>query len=213
MSGLFAGDTAGIAATWTAAIVTVIVLGGMLGERRAFALAQHLLAGLATGYLALLAIREVIVPRVIEPLVTEPAGRPELWLALLLVIGTAAVAWLPRPLAAVPLGVMIGSVAAFALGGAVIGTALPQAAAAIVVPGQPADVISGLLALAITCLVLLSLVRRMPTGGVVDGAWVAGRWLVIGGVGALLGFLLVSRLTLLLDRLHFVVVDALGLGR
>jgi hypothetical protein len=36
---------------------------------------------------------------------------------------------------------------------------------------------------------------------------------MIGGLGGWLGFLLVSRLALLVDRLRFILVDWLGIGR
>jgi hypothetical protein len=174
---------------------------------------QHLFAGLVTGYLALLAIGEVLVPRVVEPIVADPTGRVEAW-ALLAVAGSAAAApWLSRAVAAVPVSLVVGSIAAFALGGALIGTALPQASAAIVAPGTPASVAGGLLSLAVTVLVLLALLHARPTVGVARGAVVSGRWLLIGGLGAWLGFLLVSRLTLLVDRMTFLLVDWLGLGR
>jgi hypothetical protein len=40
-----------------------------------------------------------------------------------------------------------------------------------------------------------------------------GRWLLIGGIGGWLGFLLVSRLGLLVDRVAFLLNGWLGLGR
>ena len=55
MSGLFGAEPIDQLAIWVAALATLVVLGGMLGERRFFGWSQHLLAGLATGYLALLA--------------------------------------------------------------------------------------------------------------------------------------------------------------
>ena len=61
MSGLASTDEI---TTWVAALATLVVLGGLIGERRVFGWSQHLLAGLATGLLAVLAIRELIVPRV-----------------------------------------------------------------------------------------------------------------------------------------------------
>ena len=138
------------AITLIAALATIAVFGGLIGERRLFAFVQHLFAGLVTGYLALLAIGEVLVPRVIEP---------------------------------------------------------------IVAPGTPGSVAGGLLSLAITVLVLLALLHARPAAGVARAAVVSGRWLLIGGLGAWLGFLLVSRLTLLVDRMTFLLVDWLGLGR
>ena len=131
MNGLFGAEPIDQLATWVAALATLVVLGGMLGERRLFAWSQHLLAGLATGYLALLAITEVIVPRLVEPLAADPGGRPELVVGLGLVAVTAATPWLPRVVGAVPLSIAIGALAAFALGGAIVGTLLPQLAAAV----------------------------------------------------------------------------------
>ena len=209
MSGLAAEASV----TWVAAVATIVVLAGLFGERRLFGLAQHLLAGLATGYLAVLALREVLLPRLVDPLATDPVGRPELWVALGLVVLTALAAWLPRPLAAVPLAVLIGSLAAFALGGAVVGTVLPQAAATIVVSSDGTGLATGLASLAISVLVLLAFVHGAPRRRLVAAGASAGRWLMLAGVGGWLGYMLVTRLVLLTDRIGFLLVDWLGLGR
>ncbi len=209
MTDLLGADAA---VTLVAALATIAVLGGLVGERRVFPIVQHLFAGLVTGYLAVLAIGEVIVPRVIEPLLADPGGRVEAWALLAIGASAAAAPWVPRQIAAVPVSLLVGSIAAFAMGGALVGTALPQASAAIVAPGSPASVAGGLLALATTVLVLLALLHARPPAGVARGAVVAGRWLLIGGLGAWLGFLLSSRLTLLVDRMAFLLVDWLGLG-
>ena len=76
MSGFFADGLAGTVATWAAALVTIGVWAYLVGERRIFRLAQHLLIGLATGYLVLLAVREVLLPRLFEPLGTGSAANP-----------------------------------------------------------------------------------------------------------------------------------------
>ena len=82
MNGFAGTDLAGTIATWVAAIATIAVWSYLVGARRIFVLMQHLLAGLATGYLVLLAIREVLVPRLVVPLRpasarqrAAPAGR------------------------------------------------------------------------------------------------------------------------------------------
>ncbi|MGH2446963.1 MAG: hypothetical protein ACRDGD_13130, partial [Candidatus Limnocylindria bacterium] len=85
MTGFFGTGDADTIATWVAALVTLVVLGGLLGERRLFGWSQHLLAGLATGFLALIVIREVLAPRLATPLAADPTGRPELWLGVALV--------------------------------------------------------------------------------------------------------------------------------
>jgi hypothetical protein len=214
VSGFFGTTQADQIATWVAALATIVVLAGLLGERRVFGWSQHLLAGLATGFLALLAITEVIVPRIVSPLAADPAGRPELWLGLLLVAVTAGVPFLPRLLAGVPLSITIGTLAAFGLGGAVVGTLLPQLAATVA--GQEPTVtqtVVGAAAAGVSGLVLLGFVHGTPRGRVVTLAASSGRWLMLAGLGGWLGYLLFSRLVLLIDRVAFLVGDWLGLAR
>jgi hypothetical protein len=214
VSGFFGTTQADQIATWVAALATIVVLAGLLGERRVFGWSQHLLAGLATGFLALLAITEVIVPRIVSPLAADPAGRPELWLGLLLVAVTAGVPFLPRLLAGVPLSITIGTLAAFGLGGAVVGTLLPQLAATVA--GQEPTVtetVVGAAAAGVSGLVLIGFVHGTPRGRVVTLAASSGRWLMLAGLGGWLGYLLFSRLVLLIDRVAFLVCDWLGLAR
>lgn len=214
MNGLFAADLGGTFGTWIGALATIAVWSYVVGERRLFGLLQHLLAGLATGYLALLAIREVLIPRLVVPLVTDPSHNPLLLpaLAACLVLGGAA--WLPHRLVAPVVGLVVGASAAFALGGAVVGTVLPQLGASLV--GRDLDsagLPNAVLALGITVLVLIAFLRGGPQGRLAGRAAVLGRWLLVGGIGAWLGFLVVSRLALLVDRIGFLLGDWLGVIR
>jgi hypothetical protein len=213
VNGLFGGTTADQVATWVAAIATLVVLGGLAGERRLFGWSQHLLAGLATGFLALLAVTEVIVPRLLAPLAADPAGRVELWMGIAVVALAAGAPWLPRAVAAVPVSIAIGAVAAFALGGAVVGTLLPQLAASVARPEPtPLATLAGAGAAAVSGLVLIGFVHGTPRGRVVTAAASTGRWLMLAGLGGWLGYLLFSRLVLLVDRVGFLVNDWLGIG-
>ena len=214
MSGFFGTSGADQVATWVAALATIVVLAGLLGERRVFGWSQHLLAGLATGFLALLAITEVIVPRIVSPLVADPAGRLELLLGLLLVAAAAAVPFLPRAVAGVPLSIAIGTLAAFGLGGAIVGTLLPQLAATVAGPeATVTETVVGVAAAGVSGLVLIGFVHGTPRGRVVSLAAAGGRWLMLAGLGGWLGYLLFSRLVLLVDRVAFLVGDWLGLAR
>jgi hypothetical protein len=214
MNGFVATDAAGTAATWVAAGATLLVLGGLLGERRLFGWTQHLFAGLLTGFLALVGITEVLVPWVVAPLLADPAGRPELWLALALVGSAAGAPWLPRTIAAVPLSIAVGALAAFALGGAVVGTLLPQLAVAAPVPeGDAPGTAIAIGGAVVTALVLLGFVHGTPRGRILGSAAVTGRWLLLVGIGGWLGYLLFARLVLLVDRVGFLVGDWLGIGR
>jgi hypothetical protein len=211
MNGFFGTDAADAVATWVAAAATLLVLGGLLGERRVFGWTQHLFAGLLTGFLALLALTEVIVPWVITPLVADPGGRPELWLAVALVGVTAGAPWLPRSVATIPVAIAIGALAAFALGGAVVGTLLPQLVAAVPVPGTTTvESVTGVIAAAVTAFVLVAFVHGTPRGRLGGSVARIGRWLLLAGIGGWLGYLLFSRLVLLLDRVAFLLGDWLG---
>ncbi|MBW3612262.1 MAG: hypothetical protein KY392_00215 [Chloroflexi bacterium] len=214
MNGFFGTDGADVMATWVAAGMTLIVLGGMFGERRAFGWTQHLFAGLLTGFLALVAVTEVLVPWLLAPLVADPGGRPELWLALALVGSAAGVPWLPRPVTAVPLSIAIGALAAFALVGAVVGTLLPQLVVTAPVPGDTGLATGiGIAAAVVTALVLLSFLHGGPRGRGIGIAVSVGRWLLLAGIGGWLGYLLFSRLILLVDRIGFLLFEWLGVGR
>ncbi|TMB57940.1 MAG: hypothetical protein E6J47_01175 [Chloroflexi bacterium] len=214
MNGFFTPDLVGGLGTWVAVLLTVGVWSYAVGERTIFRLLQLLLAGLATGYLALLAIHHVLLPRLLVPLVTDAPNHPLLFPAVALVAVMAGAAWLPRRVVAPVAALLVAGVAAFALGGAIVGTLLPQMAAALIDPATGGSgVIDGFVALAITILVLLAFLHGSPRGRFVQRGAGIGRWLLIGGIGAWFGFLLVSRLSLLVDRVAFLLGDWLGLLR
>lgn len=213
MTGFATDEVAGMAATWVAALVTLGVFSYFLGGGRFFRVAQYLLAGLATGYLVVLAVREVLLPNLVSPLIDDPA-QPLLWLAALLVVILAGARWMPPGALAVPVAFLVAGTAAFALVGAVVGTVLPQLGAGIMQPAStPGGLANGLISIVITILVLAAFLHGARLARPGASAAVAGRWLLLGGIGGWLGFLVVSRLALLLDRMHFLLGDWLGLLR
>jgi hypothetical protein len=213
VNGFLGTDAAGTVATWVAALVTIGVWSYFVGGRRVFQLAQYLLAGLLTGYLALISIREVLVPQLVVPLARDPVGEPLLWLAALLCLGLVAGRWLPPAVPAIPIALLVAATAAFALGGAVVGTLLPQLGATIVVPGSsPGDLVSAGVGAAVTVLVLFGFLHGTRRGRISGAVASTGRWLMVAGLGGWIGFLLVSRLAVLLERIGFLLGDWLGIG-
>jgi hypothetical protein len=214
MNGFFASDLSGTVATWVAALATIATWSYLVGARRLFVLMQHLLAGLATGYLVLLAIRDVLVPRLVTPLIEQPRDHVLLVPAVALVATLIGATWLPRGMTAPAGAILVGGIAAFALGGAVVGTVLPQIAAALPTTNAASpDLIGEVISLAITSLVLLAFLHGAPRGRLTIRAATVGRWLLVGGIGGWLGFLLVSRLSLLVDRIGFLLGDWLTVLR
>jgi hypothetical protein len=86
-------------------------------------------------------------------------------------------------------------------------------AGAMLLPGPASTLLNGLVGLVITALVLVAFLHGVPRGRLMAGAAGTGRWLLLGGIGGWLGFLLVSRLALLVDRLQFLLGDWLGIAR
>ena len=213
MNGFFETGAAGTVATWLAVVVTLCVWSYLVGERGLLRISQLLLAGLATGYLALIAIREVLIPQLITP-VTSSSAHPELVVDLALVGVLVVGRWLPRRLVAVPAAILVGGTVGYALGGAVSGTLLPQLAAGMIpVAAGPGDALAGAIGVAITVPVLLSFLHGVTRGRLLTGVASTGRWLMLGGIGAWFGFLLLSRLALVVDRIGFLLGDWLGLLR
>jgi hypothetical protein len=214
VNGFASADLAGTLGTWVAALATIGVWSYLVGARRIFALLQYLLAGLATGYLVLLAIRDVLLPRLVAPLAADPGDHLLLVPAAGLVGLLLGATWLPRRATTPATAVLVGGLAAFALGGAVVGTILPQMAAALPTAGSgSADRLGEVVALAITVLVLVGFLHGAPRGRLTARAATMGRWLLIGGIGGWLGFLVASRLALLVDRIGFLLGDWLTVLR
>lgn len=214
MSGFAGSDLAGTLATWVAALATIGVWSYLAGWHRVFELSQYLLAGLATGYLVLLAIHDVLVPRLVSPLLGSPRDHLLLVPALALVGLLVGASWLPRRATAPAAAILVGGISAFALGGAVVGTVLPQMAAALpaTIAASP-DLAGEIVALLITSLVLLAFLRGAPRGTLTTRAATVGHWLLLGGIGGWLGFLVASRLSLLVDRIAFLLGDWLTVLR
>lgn len=115
---------------WSAVgfLLTIMVLSYLIGDNAFFRLAVHIFIGLTAGYLAVLLIRHVLLPGLIQPLLEEP-GQSQLRLILpvvlilLLALGQAPrLSWLGR----IPLAYLAGVTAALVIGGAVFGTLIPQ---------------------------------------------------------------------------------------
>jgi hypothetical protein len=171
---------------WVGLIVSLAILSLVLGDHLLARLAQHLLVGAALGYLALLALREVLVPRLFLPLLQAQASDQQLWVPLILgvVLWVAGLDLLreqsqpvaeARPagrqllhlLGAVPLALMLGVGVTVAVLGVLQGTLVPQFWRAVdsIPDGAPplAGLLTGVLTLLLTVTALLAV--TLPTNG------------------------------------------------
>lgn len=127
-----------------AAVLTLVTLSYAIGDHPLFRIALYLFIGVAAGYVAAVALQDVILPHLVYPVLNEISGTPSLDLmelgiraglsVLLLTKLSPRTARLGNPVTALLAGVG----AALAIGGAVQGTILPQMGAAAGIFDVPA---------------------------------------------------------------------------
>lgn len=204
---------------WVAAVLTLMVYSFLIHDNPLFRLAEHLLVGTALGYASLVVLERVLLPSAnavvvdlfadpVSPMFANPVSR--IMTALGILWGVLLLTWLIRPvrwLASWSLGILFGVGAALAIGGALVGTLLPQVEATLL-PFSGASVWDNLV---IVILVLAGLtyfffvVRRdRPLGRVIQGVSRVGRWGLMVSLGALLGTRAVSLLNALVERVQFL---------
>lgn len=69
---------------WVAFLFSLMVFSGLAGDNAISRLAQHILLGAGLGYAAVLAVRHVLVPRLLQPLVAGQMTLLETWMPILL---------------------------------------------------------------------------------------------------------------------------------
>lgn len=220
----FSEHGAQIVGIWVAALLTLAILSYVFGYNGAFRLAEHLFVGVAAGYAAAVAWNSVLWPRLVR-LWQAPASY---WhYALFFGMGLLLLARRVRrlsPLANLPLAVLIGTGAGLALGGALLGSLLPQTRAAIVSvsPRHYGGGISGwaravnaLLLILGTMASLAMFTYRQGGQGRLGrlsaafwrGVGSAGRKIVMIAFGALLAGAAITFFTVLQSRLDFLVSE------
>ena len=191
---------------WVAAILTLMVYSFLIADNPLFRLAEHLLVGTALGYAVLVVLQRFLAPsiaRVFSPTV-HPVSRVMTGLGILW--GVLLWLWLVRParwLASWSLAIVFGVGSALAIGGALMGTLIPQTRATML-PLSGANWWENL----VTVVVLLAgltyfffISGQDRRGGKVL-VWVArfGRWCLMVALGAFLGTRAISLLSALVER-------------
>ncbi len=114
-------------------LLTIMVLSYLIGDNFFFRLAAYIFVGLTAGYIAVLLITEILLPRLIQPLVSGSI-QSQIWVIIPLILVLLLFLGQIRrfsALSSIPLAYVAGVAAALAIGGAVFGTLLPQSLAVI----------------------------------------------------------------------------------
>jgi len=199
-------------------LLTIMVLSYLIGDNPLFRIAVYIFVGVSAGYVALVAFYQVIWPNLILPFFTlSLPAQGLLFIPLILSILMLAkisprASWLGGPAVAYLAGVG----AAVAVGGAVLGTIIPQVGAATnaFAPGHSFDAIlfSGVTLLAtIATLSYFHFGARRRDDGAVKRAFVieafawVGRLFVALTLGALFAGVYIAALTALVERIHSIL--------
>ncbi len=195
---------------WVAAILTLMVYSFLIADNPLFRLAEHLLVGTALGYAALVVIHLVLLPNM--RLATDPSvNSADRFMRIVgLLLGLLLLFWLVRPtrwLASWPLAIVLGVGAALAVGGAVVGTLLPQVWASFL-PLRGSSLADNLVIVVIVitglCYFFFAIRPDRPLGRLLRGAGHVGRWSMMVALGAVLGSRAISLLSAVLERFQFL---------
>jgi len=204
---------------WAGAILTLLVFSYLLGDTPLFRIAQAVFVGVAVGYGATAAIYLVLVPRLFEPLMASTAENWPLFVPLVLglvLFTKLRTGW--APVGNLSVAFLFGVGGALAIGGALGGTLVPQLGATIVSlsPRQGWGAVFNNVLLAVgTIGALLSFrfitsAQRLPLralGAVARGWGHVGRWFVLIAFGAIFAGTAVSRISLLIGRVYYLLHD------
>ncbi len=119
-----AGDAIGV---FISAVLTIMVFTYIFGDNLFFRLAQHILIGTVAAYAVVVAVHQVLLDRLLLPMMARPETEWPLIFPLILGVLLWAkarpyTAWLGN----IAIGFMLGVGAALGISGALLGTLLPQ---------------------------------------------------------------------------------------
>ena len=198
-------------------LFTLMILSYLIGDNPLFRIAVYIFVGISAGYVGVVAFWQVIWPDVVVPAM---AGTNLQLLAVPVLLAGLLImkAWPPFSRLGMPaMGLMVGTGAAVAIGGAVTGTLLPQVSATINAFGaQRVSSLSALLdavfilAGVVTSLVYFHFGARASADGtvrrfsVVEVIAFVGSIFVAITLGVLFAGIYAAALTALIERLHFL---------
>ena len=211
-------------------ILTLMIFSYLIGDSPLFRIAVYIFIGVASGYAATVVWHQVLVPKLFAPLQTTNPNQlllmiiPLVLCLSLLAKLTPRISWIGN----IAMAVLVGVGAAAAVGGALLGTLIPQARAAMAgvdfrAAATGADAVLGLfegvVMLAGTTFTLASFhfsASRAPDGTVKRNrilemiAWI-GRIFIAITLGVLFAGVYTAALTAMIERLSSIINFVRGL--
>jgi hypothetical protein len=212
---------------WTlvAFALTILILSYIFGDHFLFRLATYTFVGVATGYAVVLVIYQVLLPRLIWPLM-QGSLEERAWLLVPLILSVLLLSKLIPSisrLGSLSMAYLVGIGAAVTIGGAVLGTLITQARASLTAielsaqSGQSTDpfmqILDGIVLLlgTISTLAYFHFSARSDPGQPprrpiwVEGLAGTGKVFIAITLGSLFAGVYVAAITALIQRLDFLI--------
>ena len=214
--------------TWVAALLTLAIFSFLYKDNPVYKLAEHVFIGISAGYVVALEYWNVFIPNLWNPLVEGHDFILLVPFALGLMLFTRfspSASWLSRW----AIAAMVGSYAGFAVIGALQGDLIAQVRASMVplYSGEAVAAVGSaetagdfffallgilqnpLIVAGLLCTLVYFFFSREHRGGL-GAASRTGVWFLMISFGASFGYTVMSRVSLLIGRLHFLLSDWLG---
>jgi hypothetical protein len=218
---------------WVSALLTLAIYSYLYRDNPVYKFAEYLFVGLASGYYFAVQWRNVLIPNLFDPLKAGPTGPgyltyvvPLILSILLLTRFVNSVSWLSRW----AISFMVGAFAGLAIIGNAQGDLISQVQANLL-PVLDSTAIRGftnatgldgkilgflwmfgnLLLIVGLITTLMFFFFSLEHKGSIGGAAKVGVYFLMLSFGASFGFTVMSRISLLLERLRFLYGDWLGI--
>lgn len=196
-------------------LLSLMIFSYLIGDNPLFRFAVSLFIGVSAGYAAVIIVFQVIYPRLIYPLITgsiidRSFTLIPLALSILLFFKPS------RNLSAlggIPMALLLGAGAAFAIGGAVTGTILPQSLSTVelfdLTPGEN-NIVEGIIILAGTVTTLMYFYfgakfengKPMRRAGWIEAVARVGQVFLFVTLGSIYAGVFITSITALVDRIQ-----------
>ena len=197
-------------------LFTLLILSYVVGDNPGFRLAIHAFIGISAGYVTAIVLLQVIANQMILQLLSGELSRQivagiALFLGLILFAKVSPrTEWVARPIVAF----LVGTGAAAAVAGAMLGTIYPQTLASIDMFGKVEQLLSGAITLLGTLATLayfqFTLVGKNASVGkrglLMNIISIAGQLFIAITLGALFAGAFSAALTALIDRIQSIVL-------
>jgi len=197
---------------WVAAALTLFIFSFLYKDNPLYKFAEHLFVGVSAGFIVVQQFWQVLWPNLIEKMILTRT--PEVWKyyfgALLCVLLFtrlfASISWLSR----YTIAALIGTFAGLKVTGFAQAEVVEQVRATMVplwIAGDPASSLNNIILAVGVITTLVFFFFSKEHKGAIGGTARVGIWYLMVSFGAAYGFTVMSRISLLIGRLMFLLDD------